>query len=96
MRPGRPGRRREARIIQLSWAQLGTGWGEEGRICELPAATSEYRRSDMFLLHLLVSHAALSYSPSGARLALGRVARAAAARMDEVACESVLCRHFVC
>ena len=48
----------------------------------------------MFLLHLLVSHAALSYSPSGARLALGRVARAAAARMDEVACESVLCRHF--
>lgn len=40
----------------------------------------------MFLLHLLVSHAALSYSPSGARLALGRVARAAAARMDEVAC----------
>lgn len=41
----------------------------------------------MFLLHLLVSHAALSYSPSGARLALGRVARAAAARMDEVACD---------
>merc|ERR1719478_1069157 len=39
----------------------------------------------MFLLHLLVSHAALSYSPSGARLALGRVARAAAARMDETA-----------
>ena len=30
-------------------------------------------------LHLLVSHAALSYSPSGARLALGRVARAARA-----------------
>ena len=46
----------------------------------------------MFLL--LLSHAALSYSPSGARLALGRVARAAAARMDEVACRSVLCRHF--